>query len=112
MSTKIYSGKISTSSNQIYLVEKNKIYNGKIATSTNELKNIKPEGIKIENGSKIYKGKIATSSNQIMCVSAGKVYKGRIESSSNQIAVIDGDRLSENEFAVIIYLLAQKNNLL
>lgn len=112
MATKIYSGKYTNSSDQIYLIEKGKIYKGKYSNSSDELKNIKPEGIKIIDNIKIYKGKYTNSSDQIMTVSKDKVYKGKYTNSSDQIAVIDGDRLSDNEFAVIIYLLAQKNNLL
>lgn len=112
MATKIYSGRYTNSSDQVYLVEKGKIYKGKYSNSTDELKNVKPEGILIVDNTKIYKGKYANSSDQIITVSKEKVYKGRYTNSSDQIGVIDGDRLNDDEFAKIIYLLAQKNNLL
>ena len=112
MATKIYSGKESISTDQIFLVEKGKIYNGKYSISSDELKNIYPEGILIVDNTKIFKGQYANSSEQILTVSKKNIYKGREIDSSKQIGVIDGDRLNDDEFAKIIYLLAKKNNLL
>ncbi|MBF2709747.1 hypothetical protein [Flavobacterium soyangense] len=112
MATKIYSGKDSISTDQIFLVEKGKIYNGKYSISSDEIKDIYPEGILIVNNTKIFKGLHANSSEQIITVSKKNIYKGREINPSDQIGVIDGDILKDEEFAKIIYLLAKKNNLL
>ncbi|TDD94734.1 hypothetical protein [Flavobacterium cellulosilyticum] len=112
MATKIYSGKHSNYSDQIFLVDKGKIYRGKYSIASDELISIQPEGILIVKNTKIFKGNHATSSNQIITVSNKNIYKGRHVIASNQIGVIEGDRLNNDEFAKIIYLLAKKNNLL
>ena len=41
-----------------------------------------------------------------------KIYEGKNTYSSDQIATIQGDRLTDDEMEKIIYLLAQKNNLI
>lgn len=92
MSTKIYEGKNTYSSDQIYTVEKGKFYNGKNTYSSDEIKSINPNGINI--------------------VDFKKVYKGKNTYSSDQIATIQGDRLTDNEMEKIIYLLVQRNNLI
>ena len=46
-----------------------------------------------------------------MTIDKNKVYQGKYTNSSDQIAVIDG-QLNDNEFENIIYLLAQRNNLI
>lgn len=112
MSTKIYEGKYPNSSDQIYLVEKGKIYRGKYSNSSDEIKNTKPSGIIISSNTKVYKGKYTNTSDQIMTIDQKKVYKGKYTNSSDQIAFIEGDRLSDAEFEEIIYLLAQRNNLI
>ncbi len=112
MSTKIYQGKYNNSSAQIYLVEKGKIYRGKYSNSSDEIKDVKPSGFIIESNAKVYKGKYNNSSDQIMLIENQKIYRGRYNNSSDQIALIEGDRLNDSEFEKIIYLLAQKNNLI
>lgn len=112
MATKIYSGKDPISSAQIFLVEEGKIYMRKYSISSEELKNIDPEGLRIIDNTKNFKGKQANSSEQIGTVSKKNIYKGREINPSHQIGVIDGDRLKDDEFVKIIYLLAKKNNLL
>ena len=41
-----------------------------------------------------------------------KIYEGTSTSSSNQIANIQGDRLSDEEFFTVLFLLAKMNNLI
>lgn len=111
MTTKIYEGRSTSSSDQIYTVEHGKIYKGRSTSSSDELKNFNPAALKID-GNKVYKGKSTSSSDQIMNLETLKVFKGRSNSSSDQIASIDGDRLTDSEFENVIYLLAQRNNLI
>ena len=111
MATKIYEGKYTNSSDQLYLVENGKIYKGKYSNSSDLIREVKPEGIKIEN-SKVYKGKYTYSSDQIMLIEGNKIFKGKYSNSSDQIALIDGDRLADSDFEKIVYLLAQRNNLI
>lgn len=47
-----------------------------------------------------------------MTIEKEKVYKGKNTYSSDQIATIQGDRLTDSEMEKVIYLLAQRNNLL
>lgn len=111
MATKIFQGKYTNSSDQLYLADKGKIFKGKYSNSSDEIKNIKPSGINIVSRSKVYKGKYTNSSDQIMTIDKNKVYQGKYTNSSDQIAVIDG-QLTDSEFENIIYLLAQRNNLI
>lgn len=111
MATKIFQGRYTNSSDQIYLVDKGKIFRGRYSTSSEEIKNTKPVGINIVSRSKVYKGKHTNSSDQIMSIDKNKVFKGRYTNSSDQIAIIDG-QLNDSEFENIIYLLAQRNNLI
>jgi len=111
MATKIFEGRFTNSSDQIYLVDKGKVFRGRFSNSSDEIKNIKPTGINIVNNSKVYKGKFTNSSDQIMTIDKSKVFKGRFTNSSDQIAVIDGI-LTNSEFENILYLLAQRNNLI
>jgi hypothetical protein len=111
MGTKIFHGRFTNSSDQIYLVDKGKIFKGKFSNSSDEIKNIQPTGINIVSRSKIYKGKFTNSSDQIMTIDKNKVFKGRFTNSSDQIAVIDG-QLNDSEFENITYLIAQRNNLI
>ena len=41
-----------------------------------------------------------------------KIYEGKYNNSSNQIALIDGDSLTEEETFTLMFLLAQRNNLI
>lgn len=88
-----------------------KIFQGRYSTSSEEIKNTKPVGINIVSRTKVYKGKHTNSSDQIMSIDKNKVFKGRYTNSSDQIAIIDG-QLNDSEFENIIYLLAQRNNLI
>jgi hypothetical protein len=110
MSTKIYEGKYKNSSDQIYLIENGRFFKGKYANSSDELKNVKPAGITIKDN-KVFKGKYQNSSDQIMLVEKEKIFSGKYSNSSSQIAIIDGS-LSESELFTLLYLLAQRNNLI
>ena len=111
MGTKVFQGRFTNSSDQIYLVDKSKIFKGRFTNSSDEIKNIKPTGINIVSRSKVYKGRFTNSSDQILTIDKNKVFKGRFTNSSDQIAIIDG-QLNDTEFDIIIYLLAQRNNLI
>ena len=111
MPSKIFEGRYNNSSDQIYTVERGKIFKGRYTNSSDELKNFNLAAIKID-GNKVYKGKSIDSSNQIMTVENLKIFKGKYTNSSDQIALIEGDRLSDSEFEQVIYLLAQRNNLI
>jgi len=112
MASKIYQGKHAYSNEQIYLVDKGKIYRGKHSYSSDEIKSISVSGINIVSNTKVYKGKSTSSSDQIITIENNKIFKGKHAYSSDQIALIEGDRLSDSEFEKIIYLIAQKNNLI
>lgn len=111
MGARIFQGKYTNSSDQIYLVDKSKIFRGKYSNSSDEIKNIKPTGINIISRSKVCKGKYTNSSDQIITIDKNKVFKGNYTNSCEQIRIIDG-QLSDSEFEIIIYLLAQRNNLI
>jgi hypothetical protein len=111
MATKVFEGKYKNSSDQIYLVDNGRFYKGKYSNSSDELKNIKPAGINIQDN-KVFKGKNHNSSDQILLIDDEKIFEGKYSNSSNQIAIIDGDTLTEEENFTLMYLLAQRNNLI
>jgi hypothetical protein len=47
-----------------------------------------------------------------MTIEKDKIFKGKSTYSFDQIANIQGDRLSDSEMVKVIYLLAQRNNLI
>ena len=47
-----------------------------------------------------------------MVIEGNKIFKGRYNNSSDQIALVEGDRIGDSDFEKIIYLLAQRNNLI
>jgi hypothetical protein len=110
MATKVFEGKYKNSSDQIYVIDNGRFYKGKYSNSSDELKNIKPVGISIKDN-KVFKGKYQNSSDQIMLVEKEKIFSGKYSNSSSQIAVVDGN-LTEAELFTLLYLLAQRNNLI
>ena len=63
-------------------------------------------------GDKVYSGRSTNSSDQIMTINDAKVFEGRSTNSSDQIATISGGRLNDSQLSSVIYLIAQRNNLL
>jgi len=112
MATKIYQGTSTNSSNLLYTLDKGKIYNGSLTTVSHEIKSIPSKGLTIVDFTKVYKGTVKTSPHQILSIKGDKIYKGTVLTSSHQVAKISGDRISDDDFEKVIYLLAQKNNLL
>ena len=96
---------------KIYVIENGRFFKGKYTNSSDELKSIKAAGINIKDN-KVFKGKNHNSSDQIMLIDDEKIFEGKYSNSSNQIALIDGDSLTEEEIFTLIFLLAQRNNLI
>lgn len=111
MATKVFEGRSNYSSDQIFTIEHGKIYKGRSTYSSDELKNFNPAALRID-GNKVFKGKSNYSGDQIMNIEMLKIFKGRGNYGPDQIASIEGDRLTDAEFEKIIYLLAQRNNLI
>jgi hypothetical protein len=111
MTTKIYQGRSTNSSDQIYTVERGRFYKGRSTNSSDEIKLSGKEALNID-GNNVYKGRSTNSSDQVITIDKLNIYKGRSTNSSEQIASIEGDRLSDSEFGSVIYLLAQRNNLI